>query len=216
MQDPCPLCGHPDTRPIAGRPDGREYRLCPVCALLHVPARFHISPDAEAARYRLHRNDKGDEGYVRFLGQLADPLCRFLDAGSRGIDYGSGPEGVLAGILRGRGFICDTYDPVFDPGVPAPPYDFAACAEVFEHFRNPGEEIMRLPALLRPGGVLGVMTGFRPPDSTPAQWHYTSDPTHVAFYTLETFAWIAAQIGFRLVHSDGRRVVILARSADAC
>ncbi len=201
---------------VPGRRDGREFRSCPVCSLIHVPPRFHIAPDAEAARYRLHRNDPGDEGYVRFLGQLADPLCRLLDPGSRGIDYGSGPGGVLAGMLRERGFICDGYDPVFDPRDPAPPYDFAACAEVFEHFHEPGAEIARLVALLRPGGVLGVMTEFRPPGSTPAQWHYTSDPTHVAFYTMETFAWIACRMGLRLIYADGRRVVILSRARCAC
>lgn len=197
---------------MAGRPDGREYRICDVCRLVHVPARFHMERGAEAARYRLHRNDPADSGYARFLEQLAVPLCRHLDPGSRGVDYGSGPSGALAGMLRPRGFRCDTFDPFFDPGALAPPYDFAACAEVFEHFRNPREEIARLAALLRPGGVLGVMTEFRTPGVPLAGWHYTSDPTHVAFYSLETFRWIAGEIGFTLLESDGSRVVILARS----
>lgn len=157
--------------------------------------------DAEAAQYRLHRNDVNDPGYRRFLAKLVDPLAHRLPAGAHGLDYGCGPGPVGAVMLRERGFAVAEFDPVFAPeqALLNRQYDFILCSEVFEHFHRPAQEIARLDGLLKPGGWLGVMTGFERPEQDFATWHYRRDPTHVVFYREATLRWIAAERGWELV-----------------
>ena len=59
------------------------------------------------------------------------------------------------------------YDPLFAPdrGVLQATYDFVTCTETAEHFHDPALEFARLDALLRPGGLLGLMTVFQNDDT---------------------------------------------------
>ncbi len=52
--------------------------------------------------------------------------------------------------------------------------------------------------MLRPGGILAVMTCFQTEDARFAGWHYRRDPTHIAFYRRATFAWLARRHGWTL------------------
>jgi len=179
--------------------EGREYWRCEDClaTFLH-PAQLP-SREAELARYRLHRNDRGDAGYRRFLGRLASPLLERLPLTQRGLDYGCGPEPVLAMMLREAGHDVALFDPLFqtDGDVLARTYDFIACSEVAEHFHHPADEFERLDALLAPGGWLALMTAFLTDDAAFARWHYRSDPTHVLFYREETLRFLARRRGWR-------------------
>lgn len=85
------------------------------------------------------------------------------------------------------------YDPLFfnDALALETHYDFITCTEVVEHFHNPFGEFERLDKLLKPGGVLAVMTRFQTDDAAFANWHYRRDPTHVVFYREATFQTIA-------------------------
>ena len=52
-------------------------------------------------------------------------------------------------------------------------------------------------ALVRPGGLLAVMTGFQPKGAGDfSNWHYRRDPTHVVFYAEKTFALLAEERGW--------------------
>lgn len=156
------------------------------------------APEAELSEYLLHRNDPDDARYRRFLETLTKPLLERLPPGSCGLDYGCGPGPALAVMLREAGHDVALYDPFFhhDPAVLDNQYDFIACAEVIEHFHRPSEEFEKLNALLRPGGLVAVMTRFLSDDSTFAQWHYRRDPTHVVFYREQTLQRIAARFGW--------------------
>lgn len=175
----------------------------------------HPSPEEAAYRYRLHQNSAQDPGYRDFLERLLGPVAERLRPGARGLDYGCGPEPVLAGLARARGFACAAFDPLFHTEPPRPPYDFVLVSEVFEHFRVPAVDIQRVTVLLdqggsgREGGMLGVMTLFWEDVEDLARWHYLSDPTHVSIYRAETFDWIARRHGLRPEWSDGKRVVVL-------
>gem|GEM_PF-4629575 len=66
-----------------------------------------------------------------------------------------------------------------------------------------------------PGGWLIVMTRRPNGDaSTFARWHYIHDPTHVAFFHADTFAWLARQHDLRL-EITGADVVALQRAHDS-
>ena len=83
-----------------------------------------------------------------------------------------------------------------------------------EHLRWPGAELDRLHALLKPGGLLGIMTKRVIDRKRFARWHYIQDPTHVCFFSKATFVWLAAHWGARLDIVD-RDVIIIAKSRTA-
>lgn len=202
------------------------YR-CPVCDVRFVPPVHWLTADQEVARYRLHRNRIDDAGYVRFLMPVIDCLKRHGVSG-RVLDYGAGPGPVLLELLRRAGFEAQGYDPNFaargacDAGgvrgagpsgdaTAAALFDAVVSTEVFEHFRTPQRELDCVAAMLRPGGLLVVMTALVTEDVDMTAWHYASDATHIVFYTEETFRYIAGRWGFKLVECAGNRLVALRR-----
>lgn len=217
---PCPLCGGRDAA-LFHREDRagvlpRDYLRCPACALVFVPAAFHLSPAAEKAEYDRHRNDPADPGYRRFLAGLAEPLAARLAPGARGFDFGCGPGPALSTLLAEAGFECADFDPLYrpDPTVFERAHDFIASTEVFEHLARPGEVLTRLVALLKPGGLLAVMTGRVRDRAAFARWNYTRDPTHIAFYSDATFAFIACRWGLEATFA-APTVVLLRRPSAA-
>lgn len=193
----CRVCLAAEALPFL-RVDGRQYWRCRACAATFLDASQLPDAATERAHYLLHENDPADERYRAFLGRLAGPLMRMLSAGRHGLDYGCGPGPVLAQMLTEAGHTLRLYDPFFHGDLSAldETYDFITCSEVVEHFHRPAEQFARLDALLRPGGVLGIMTCFQDDDAAFANWHYRRDPTHVVFYREETFHRIAARFGW--------------------
>jgi 2-polyprenyl-3-methyl-5-hydroxy-6-metoxy-1,4-benzoquinol methylase len=170
-----------------------------VCRLTWLVPDQRLDAASERGRYEQHRNDPADAGYRAFLNRLAAPLLERLTPGAEGLDYGAGPGPTLSRMLAEAGLRVRDYDPFFAPDADAlrGGYDFITCTETVEHFFEPGRELDRLDALLRPGGWLAVMTEVR--DDRPfEQWWYVRDPTHVCFYRAETFEWIAQARGWRL------------------
>lgn len=195
----CPLCGSGETALFHSNAL-RSYGRCGRCLLTFVPPEGHLTHAEAEAVYRLHRNDPGDTGYREFLDRLARHLPSRIPVGATGLDYGSGPGPTLSVILEERGYRMRIYDPVFAPdtGVLGEKYDFVTCTETAEHFAEPGGEFRRLDGLLRPGGWLAVMTQMLLRDEAFAGWGYQRDPTHIAFYRLETLMWIAGRMGWQL------------------
>lgn len=196
---PCPLCETPEA-PLFHEERDRRYFRCPTCALVFLDPAQRPAHEQEAARYRRHRNDASDAGYVRFLQQLIDPLGAVVPPGSRGLDYGCGPQPVLGEILAARGYAMASYDPLFFPQASLldGPYDFVTCCEVIEHVHDPQGAFALFAHLLRAGGTLGMMTRFYDLDGPFAEWWYRRDFTHVCFYCEATMRWIAGQYGWRL------------------
>lgn len=117
-----------------------------------------------------------------------------------GLDFGCGPVTAMEHLFRGAGHSMASWDPLFLPD-PAPlgaTYDFITCSEVLEHVASPTELLDQLQRLLRPGGLLGVMTQFRDPNRPFPAWWYRRDPTHVCFYSRHTMSWIAKRRGWEV------------------
>lgn len=196
--DGCPLCGG---RAAPFAPGAARGALrCGVCALTFVPPQRRLSPGAEKARYETHENRPDDPGYRAFLDRLLEPLSRRLTPGAEGLDFGCGPGPTASVMMRERGFAMTDYDPYFVPDEAAleRDYDFIVCTEVLEHLREPRETLDLLERLLRPGGMLGVMTTLLADDGAFATWWYAQDPTHIAFYKEETLDWVARSRGWSL------------------
>jgi len=102
-------------------------------------------------------------------------------------------------MLNEAGFPTAIYAPFYAPFyAPAEHvwqdrYDFITASEVVEHLRRPWEKLQRLWTVLRPGGWLAMMTKRVLNQKAFTTWHYTNDPTHVAFFSEATFVWLARQ-----------------------
>ncbi|MDD2240312.1 MAG: class I SAM-dependent methyltransferase [Kiritimatiellae bacterium] len=208
-QDQCPLCG--TAGPFERVQDIRKrwHRCCGHCHLLFVEDAFLPSPSAERQRYATHQNGPHDAGYVAFLRQAIVPARPYLQDGMRGLDYGCGHTPTLCGLLEETGVTCENYDPYFYPDPPRGPYDVVWATEVVEHFYVPAREWERMTRLVKPDGLLVVMTA---PWETLAHfrsWGYASDETHVCFYRPETVAWIRATFGFVALESRNPRVFLM-------
>ncbi|WP_031435226.1 class I SAM-dependent methyltransferase [Methylomarinum vadi] len=195
----CPLCRGSQTPPFH-RDKRRNYRRCLDCQLVFVAAEQHLSVDEEKAIYDLHENDPADPGYRQFLSRLAIPLSHRLPPNATGLDYGCGPGPALAALFKERGFAMQMFDPLYadDQKVLKQRYDFITATEVVEHFRNPHDEFERLFSLLHPQGYLGVMTKLVIDAEAFARWHYKNDPTHISFFSIPTFRWLAEKYGCKI------------------
>lgn len=174
---------------------------------------FRPTPEDERRHYDLHENDPADMGYRRFLSRLFVPMNERLPTGSEGLDFGSGPGPTLSVMFTKAGHQVRIYDPFYSPDetVFESRYDFITASEVVEHLHSPGQELKRLWSLLRPGGRLGIMTKRVRDRAAFRTWHYRQDPTHVSFFSLDTFAWLAEQWRGELI-VPGDDVVLIQRT----
>ncbi len=211
----CPLCRSRSAAKYH-QDRSRQYFRCRSCHLTFVPPRYQLSRAAEKAEYDRHQNRSDDPGYRRFLSRLLLPVLARLAPGSRGLDFGAGPGPALADMLREAGHDIAIYDRFYAPNAAVldARYDFITASEVVEHLRRPGPELDRLYRLLKPGGLLGIMTKRVIDRERFARWHYIRDPTHVCFFSRVTFIWLAARWGARLDICD-RDVIIITKPPDS-
>ncbi len=192
----CPLCFSTDGF-LYSKDKNRIYIKCDLCRLVFVPERFFITAEVEKARYDRHDNSPDAEGYITFLHRLLDPLIETIDKNLYGLDFGSGPVPVFASLLEKEGHTIETFDIFYDnrPELLLNEYDFITLCEVIEHLHNPLKELFTLFKALKKDGLLAVMTQPPVPAERFSGWRYKNDPTHVLFFSDETFRWIAEKFG---------------------
>lgn len=217
----CPLClsshGSKENQPW-WQDKFRDYFRCEQCQLVFVPKPFHLSAEDEKACYDLHDNNSDDEGYRRFLTRMFDPIAARITPSGLGLDFGCGPGPVLAEMFSEAGFSIKLFDlyyannpDVIDVERNSECYDFITATEVVEHLCDPHTVLSNLWALLRPGGVLGLMTKQVKDHESFKNWHYIRDRTHIVFFSRATFEWLAQQTGC-CVEFVGADVVLLTKT----
>ena len=210
-KEACPLCTikrsslfHQDKR--------RPYLRCSECSLVYVPKTHLLGLEEEKAIYDLHQNDGNDQGYQKFLSRCLDPVKQRLLDGHVGLDFGCGPGPVLADMFSKEGWSVSVYDPIYFPKeeLLSQQYDFITATEVIEHVYSPKDVLPLLIHMLKPEGILALMTKRVLSREAFSTWHYKNDQTHVCFYSEETFRWIANryQLSYEFVSSD---VVLLSK-----
>lgn len=194
----CVLCRSADVDPYVYAHE-RPHYMCRLCGLIFVHSEFHPDAVTERARYETHNNAPSDKRYRAFLNRLAEPLVHRLPAGAQGLDYGSGPGPTLSVMLEERGYNVEMFDPFFAPetDVLERTYDFITCTETVEHFHWPRREFECFQRMLRPAGLLAVMTTWADGKNF-EDWSYARDVTHVCFYRKKTMHWIADHFGWTL------------------
>lgn len=210
---PCPLC-HSEQHGVFVEDKNRCYFRCQQCALIFADPEAQLSSEQEKAVYDQHQNNPEDMGYRQFLGRLATPLVERLLAGPLdGLDFGSGPGPTLSIMLDEMGYNMAIYDPYFapDPSVLTRQYDFVTCTEAIEHFNQPAKEWGLLLSMIKPGGWLGLMTKLATDAEAFTRWHYKNDPTHVSFFSRDTFRFLAQRDGLE-VEFVGNDVILLRKT----
>lgn len=209
----CPLCQSLEIQHYYAD-KRREYLRCQQCELVFVNPDHRLGAKEEKAHYDLHENDPTDEGYRRFLSRVADPILKRIEPNSHGIDFGCGPGPTLSLMLQEQGHTMSLYDIYYHPDtkVLEKSYDFMTATEVIEHLYQPDQVWQQWLNLVKPGGWIGLMTKMVIDVEAFASWHYKNDPTHVVFFSRNTFRYLAErdQLELEFIGND----VILLRKAQ--
>lgn len=209
----CPLCSCTGSFVRFEGPLGFGYSKCPGCELIFMDRASLPSPEDEKRCYATHRNGPQHPGHVRFLEQAIAPALPHLGESMRGLDFGCGPVPTLSVLLAREGLCCEDYDPFFGPSrLPPGRFHFIFATEVFEHLFWPGRELRLICDLLRPNGLLVVMTELWTRCREFSEWRYARDHTHVSFYNRRTIESICRLYGFSELPSGNGRVVLLQKA----
>jgi len=187
------------------------YFYCKTCHFVFIEDKHYVSFETEKEIYELHENSLDDKGYVTYLeNYINEGVSPFIKEGL-GLDFGSGPEPALATLLKKRGYEMDIYDRHYanNSDIWEKKYDFITSTEVIEHFHDPMDTLNRMVSILKPGGILSVMTLFLMDDLALFQnWWYRRDPTHIAFYSPITFEKIAEQLNLEIIYHNNKRICV--------
>ena len=173
----CPLC-FSEKNSKFHQDDFRKYHQCINCRFVFVPFKYHLSASEEKERYDSHNNNPKDPRYRDFLSQLTNPLNDLISDGSLGLDFGCGPGPTLSVMLEEQGYSVELYDKYYanDHSVLDKEFDFITLTEVLEHLYDPIFELERLTSILKPMGVLAIMTQTLTKDVDFKTWYYKNDP----------------------------------------
>ncbi len=203
----CLLCQAPDSAPfkVEKKPE-RSYYHCAHCDLIFMNPAERLGPQAEKERYDLHENNSS-AGYNAFLEPLVKELEEYFKAATlnpqqlTALDFGCGPTAHLSWLLSAKGFQVFNYDLYYfpDQDLLRRSYHFVTSTEVWEHLYHPREEIQRMIKMIKPGGLLGIMTSAHKGEAVFHDWHYRRDETHVTFFSEKSMKWIADNFRLQVV-----------------
>lgn len=186
------------------------YDRCKTCSFIHQRDEYHVSFEEERAEYDLHENSIEDQGYVNYLDSfLQVSVDPFIQQGNA-LDFGCGPEPVLAEVLKRRGFMTKTYDRHFkhDEDALDLKYDLITSTEVFEHFHDPVVEMEKISRLLIKGGILSIMTSVPPEDEAFKKWSYRREQTHISFFTKKSLEILSKKFDMECIYHDDKRITV--------
>jgi hypothetical protein len=211
----CPLCSDESHQTAYHQDKNRCYIQCGICDLVWVPEEFWLSKSDEKAIYDLHENSSDDLGYQRFLSRTVTPLLAKISIMDEGLDFGCGPSATISHMLAQHNIMQRNYDLYYfnDRKLLEQHYNFITMTEVIEHISNQKELIELLDSLLEPKATLAVMTKRVSSQEAFTKWHYKNDATHVCFYSLKTFQWLAVKMNWELQVIDDD-VIFLCKSAQ--
>lgn len=195
----CLLCTHSSTLLTV------DVYQCSHCDLVFKAKHLHLNSTEEKKRYSHHQNQGDDPGYLAFLDRVLIPLKQFLPMNYEALDFGCGPGPILARNLNAK-----FYDPFFFPdhNLLTQTYDVVTCTEVVEHFYDPQKSWNQLMSLVKPGGVLAIMTQLMTEETDYQKWWYKNDPTHVVFYSEKTMDYFKKTFHCQELYNDHHSVVI--------
>lgn len=205
----CVLCSNTHISILENTLD-KEYYICNNCGIIFTSTKYHLNKKEEESRYKFHQNTIENIGYIKFLEQIISPCFKYINTNMIGLDFGCGPNPVLSQLLEKKGIKCEFYDPYFFNNLNFEnKYDFIFATECFEHFFLPKKELKLISNILKPNGILAIMTEFYTNIDFFSNWYYIKDPTHICFYNRESFDFICQSWKYKILYTDNKRVIIL-------
>ncbi len=194
-----------------------ETYHCKACQFIFKDEAAIISRDKELKVYEQHNNTEENLGYVAmFQDFMEKTLLPFRDNIESVLDFGSGPNPVLASLMSKEGFDVEHYDKFFSPEkvYEGKRYDLITSTEVIEHIADIPTLFTFFSDHLKPQGYLALMTQFHPDEEEAyLKWWYRRDPTHISFFRPHTFTILAKEYGFKFCYHDDKKLILLQKSS---
>jgi hypothetical protein len=217
MNNKCKICGS-ETNLISHSKFG-DYHWCEKCEFISKDKSFHPSKEDELRIYNQHNNSIEDPRYVDFFTTfIEDTILEYVNEGKKGFDFGSGPSPVLAQILeKYYGYNMDIYDLFYanEKSYIGNKYDLITSTEVIEHLEDPIPYFKLFVELMKDDTLLAIMTLFHKNDEAHFLcWNYMRDITHLSFYNLKTFEYIAKEVGLKIIYTNNIRYITFMKDKD--
>lgn len=208
----CKICKSPIESTTTLK-NSRVFYHCGDCGFISLDPKHYLSPEKEKARYDLHENSADNSGYIELLQAFIQTAIKPYPV-KQILDYGSGPNPILATLLKAKAYEVDIYDPYYAPWDTTnnSTYDMIVSTESFEHFQDPVRELELMCRQLRPQGYLAIMTSFACQREEFKAWRYKDDATHISFYTPASFQKLAEQFSMEIIYHNSLNIIVL-RSA---
>lgn len=192
---------------VISHPKFGDYFYCSYCEFISKDESNRLNEQEEKLRYSVHNNSIEDKDYVDYLSKFLNrAVIPFIGEGKKGLDFGSGPNPVLAQLLEKKfNYRMDIYDYYFSPEKVyiGKTYDLVTSTEVVEHLNDPLFYFDIFSKLLKPKGILAIMTQFHKNDKDRfLSWSYIRDRSHISFYTPKTMEYIANKVGVKVIYTD--------------
>lgn len=190
--------------------NAREFLQCDTCSSVFTNPAHYLTAEAEKAHYECHNNNPHDAGYQKFVSPIVNSILHDFKSEDAGLDFGSGTGSPIVKLLDDAGYAISQYDLFFHnrPEVLRQQYNYIACSETAEHFKEPYKEFAQLRNLLKTKGKLYLMTEMLDENRDFATWYYKTDPTHVFLYHPKAFEWIMNEFGFSELMINKRLIVL--------
>ena len=211
----CHICNRP-TESFVHEKTHITYYHCKCCEYIFKSPECYQDLSKQKERYNLHENDEEDEGYKAYFQRFLDFTLPWVDQPKTALDFGCGISSLLSTMLQKEGIECDFYDPIYHPDTlgDSKKYELIVSTEVFEHLHQPREVFESLISRLEEGGYLAIQTQFHPNNVEKfKKWYYHQDPTHIVFFTAQTFRVLCEIYGCEFVKDNGKNMVVIKKSA---
>jgi 2-polyprenyl-3-methyl-5-hydroxy-6-metoxy-1,4-benzoquinol methylase len=210
---PCKIC-ESKTSILKDEKTSKIYHKCPKCKYIFLDDEFYIDEQKEKKHYDKHHNNLESLGYVKMFEDLRDEFIKPLGI-NRALDFGCGEGEVLAIVLERTGMECDRYDLFYFPEkiYKDKTYELICSTEVFEHLQNPLEIFKELLLHVEEGGYLLLMSAFHPDnDDEFLKWWYIRDITHIGFFNLKTFEYMADIFNLKIIKHNGKNTIMFKKT----
>lgn len=207
----CHICDDP-TLMFMDEKSQMLYYHCSACAYIFKHPAVYKDITDQKERYDLHENEEESEGYRAYFQRFLDFVLPLVQNPTNALDFGCGKSTLLVSMLEAEGIACDYYDPLYHPdGLSEDKkYDLIVSTEVFEHLHQPKEVFESLLDRLNTGGYLAIQTEFHPNEMGAFKnWYYKQDPTHIVFFTANTFEVLSSLYKCRFVDDNGKNMVVI-------
>ena len=194
------------------------YYHCNHCGYIFKSPECYQDFTTQKERYNLHENDENDPGYQAYFQRFLDFTLPLLDKPKTALDFGCGRSSLLASLLKKEAIDCDYYDPIYHPDTldEKKKYDLIVSTEVFEHLHQPREVFESLLNRLEEGGYLALQTQFHPNEVEAfKKWYYHQDPTHIVFFTAQTFRVLCKAYGCTFMADNRKNMVLIRKSSHS-